>query len=120
MKPRIDRTNLKPFIVRAGKPIKYDVNVRGEPPPKITWYQNDKELSSEGNVEIKNVDYNTKIAIIDSVRKNTGLYKIKAVNEHGEDEAEVEVNILAAPGKPKGPLKVKDITKDGAKSRLYQ
>lgn len=118
MKPRIDRTNLKPVLIRAGKPIKFDVNVRGEPAPTITWYQNDKEMKPEeqpSNTEIKNIDYNTKLSIIDSLRKNTGLYKIRAVNEHGEDEADVEVNVLAAPGKPKGPLKVEDITKDGCK-----
>ena len=41
-----------------------------------------------------NVDYNTKFTIKDSVRKNTGIYKILAENEHGKDEAEVEVVIL--------------------------
>lgn len=115
MKPRIDRTNLKPIIVRAGKVIKYDIDVRGEPPPTCTWFQIDKELKSEGNIEIVNVDYNTKITITNSVRKNTGLYKIKAVNEHGFDEAEVEVTVLSSPSKPKGPLKVTDVTKGGCK-----
>ncbi|XP_025833492.1 twitchin isoform X4 [Agrilus planipennis] len=115
VKPRIDRTNLKPIIVRAGKPIKYDVNVRGEPPPTITWYHVEKELKSEDNIEIINVDYNTKLNITNSVRKNTGVYKIKAVNEHGEDEAEVEVTVLSSPSKPKGPLKVSDVTKNGCK-----
>lgn len=94
VKPRIDRTNLKPIIVHAGKPIKYDVNVKGEPAPKCTWYHIDKELTSEGNIEIINVDYNTKLNISNSVRKNTGVYRIKAVNEHGQDEAEVEVTVL--------------------------
>ncbi|XP_037720926.1 twitchin isoform X30 [Drosophila subpulchrella] len=118
LKPRIDRTNLKPLLIRAGKPIKYDINVRGEPAPTITWYQNDTELKPAdlpSNSEIKNIPYNTKISIIDTLRKHTGIYKIKAVNEHGEDEATVEVNILAPPGKPKGPLDVKDITKDSCK-----
>lgn len=94
VKPRIDRTNLKPIIVRAGKPIKYDVDVKGEPPPTITWIHIDKEITSGGNIEITNVDYNTKLNITESVRKNTGLYKIKAVNEHGQDEAEVEITVL--------------------------
>ncbi|KRF85408.1 twitchin isoform X27 [Drosophila virilis] len=118
LKPRIDRSNLKPLLIRAGKPIKYDVNVRGEPVPTITWYQNDKELKPEDlptNCEIQNIPHNTKISIIDTVRKHTGTYKIRAVNEHGEDEADVEVNVLAPPGKPKGPLAVKDITKDSCK-----
>lgn len=94
VKPRIDRTNLKPIIVRAGKPVKYDVDVKGEPAPTITWYHVDKELKTADNIEIVNVDYNTKITINNSVRKNTGVYKIKAVNEFGSDEAEVEVTVL--------------------------
>lgn len=102
-------------MVRTGKPIKYDVDVRGEPPPTCTWIHIDTELKSEGNIEIINVDYNTKLNISSSVRKNTGVYKIRAVNEHGKDEAEVEVTVLSAPSKPKGPLKVSDVTKNGAK-----
>lgn len=85
---------MKPIIVRAGKVIKYDVDVHGEPPPEITWFQAKNELKSGGNVEIVNIDYNTKITITDSVRKNTGVYKIVAKNAHGQDEAEVEVTVL--------------------------
>lgn len=94
VKPRIDRTNLKPIVVRAGKTVKYDVDVRGEPPPEIKWYHAGSEVKSGENIEIVNVDYNTKLTITDSLRKNTGVWKIKAVNPHGEDEAEVEVTIL--------------------------
>lgn len=118
VKPRIDRSNLKPLLIRAGKPIKYDINVRGEPAPTITWYQNDLELKPNelpNNSDIKNIPYNTKISILDAVRKNSGTYKVKAVNEHGQDEATVEVNVLGPPGKPTGPLAVTDITKDNCK-----
>lgn len=94
VKPRIDRTNLKPITVRAGKTIKYDVDVRGEPPPEITWYHVNQAMKTGENIEIVNVDYNTKISITDCLRKNTGVWKIKAVNPHGEDEAEVEITIL--------------------------
>lgn len=81
-------------MVRAGKPIKYDVDVRGEPPPETTWYHKDTLVKSAGNIEIVNVEYNTKLSITDSVRANTGVWKIKAVNAHGEDEADVEVTVL--------------------------
>lgn len=94
MKPRIDRTNLKPIVVRAGKPVKYDVNVRGEPPPTIKWFLLDKELVSEGNVEITNVDYNTILSLTDTIRKQSGLYKIYAENQHGKDEETVEITVL--------------------------
>lgn len=45
MKPRIDRTNLKNIVIRAGKSVKYDVNIRGEPPPDVTWFLVDKPVS---------------------------------------------------------------------------
>ncbi|XP_065220483.1 twitchin isoform X27 [Planococcus citri] len=122
LKPRIDRTNLKNIVIRAGKSVKYDVNIRGEPPPTVTWFLVDrvteeviKEVKSEGNVEIINVPYNTKITINDAVRKDSGVYKILAENPSGKDEATVEVTILSAPSKPEGPLKVKDVTKNSAK-----
>jgi len=44
--------------ISAGKPIKYDVNIRGEPVPTVQWYQNDVELKPEelpSNTEIKNI-----------------------------------------------------------------
>lgn len=85
---------MKPIIVRAGKPIKYDIDVKGEPAPTCTWFQNKEQLSTKDNIEIVNIEYNTKLTINNSIRKNTGLYKIKAVNQHGEDEAEVEITVL--------------------------
>lgn len=48
----------------------------------------------ETNVEIVNVDYNTKFNIVDAKRKQSGIYKIIATNKHGKDEAEVEIVIL--------------------------
>lgn len=117
MKPYIDRTNLKPIILKSGKPLKFDVDVRGEPPPTITWLHQKLEIKTDSapTLTIDNKDHNTKLAIANTIRKNTGVYTIKAVNEHGKDEAEVEVTILSAPGKPTGPLKVQDVTKNGCK-----
>lgn len=47
VKPRIDRTNLKALAVRAGKPIFFDVNVKGEPAPKVQWFQKWKNEEKE-------------------------------------------------------------------------
>ncbi|KAI5639981.1 immunoglobulin i-set domain-containing protein [Phthorimaea operculella] len=115
LKPRIDRTNLKALAVRAGKPIFFDVNVKGEPAPKVQWFQKWKGEEKEVTEGVINVDYNTKLDIKESVRKMTGTYRILATNEHGQDEADVEITVLSAPGKPGGPLKVADVTKSGCK-----
>lgn len=102
-------------MVKKGKSIHIDVNVRGEPPPKITWTVNDTEVVSKGNVEVITVDYHTDLKIKDTIRSNSGVYKITAQNEHGKDEAELEICILAAPARPKGPLQVTDVTAKGCK-----
>lgn len=41
-----------------------------------------------------NVPYNSKLTLTDVVRKQTGIYKIIAENQHGKDEADVEVTVL--------------------------
>jgi hypothetical protein len=54
------------------------------------------QMKSEGTLEIVNVDYNTKYILTDALRKYSGLYKIVAVNQHGRDEAELDLVILGA------------------------
>lgn len=85
LKPRIDRTNLKPITVKSGQMVFFDVNV-GEPPPKIVWKHNDKELSSGEIYTIDDIDYNTKFNLMRATRKEIGIYTITATNSSGTDE----------------------------------
>lgn len=94
MKPLINREKLQKVIVRAGAVVKFDVDVKGEPPPTITWNFAMKEMQSGPRTKIENEDYNTKIAIAETTRKDTGIYTVIAVNSNGRDEAPVEVVVL--------------------------
>lgn len=47
VKPRIDRTNLKNITVRAGKQVFFDINIKGEPAPKVQWFQKWKNEEKE-------------------------------------------------------------------------
>ncbi|KAG8335958.1 myosin light chain kinase activity protein [Homalodisca vitripennis] len=111
--PRIDRTNLKDIILKAGQNLKLDVKISGEPPPTKTWYQNKARLDSQDNLTIDSEDYKTKLSIVLITRKQTGTYTIKAENASGRDEASIEVTVLDKPGKPEGPLKISDVHKEG-------
>lgn len=102
-------------MVRGGKMVHYDVNVKGEPEPEITWSLKEKQVFNDDHYEIVNQNYNTKFTIKDSLRKHSGLYEIMAKNQHGMDKEVVEITVLASPSRPKGPLEVKDVTKDGCK-----
>lgn len=115
MKPRIDRTNLNPIVVKAGLSVNLDVKIIGEPPPEVTWFFKDKEIATNDEYRIDNVDYNTKFFIMRAKRPQSGKYQILAKNQVGEDKAEVDITVLGKPTSPNGPLKVSDVHKHGCK-----
>jgi len=94
VKPLINREKLQKVTVRVGQVVKFDVDVRGEPPPTMTWSFDSKPLINGRSVKIENEDYNTKFSLSDTNRKNTGVYSLRAENASGFDEATVEVVIL--------------------------
>lgn len=106
---------MKAVKVRAGQTVKFDVDVKGEPAPILKWYFKENEMLPSGQTRLDNEDYNTKLTLLDTSRKQTGVYKLIAENLNGVDEAEVEVIILDKPAKPEGPLEVSDIHKEGCK-----
>jgi predicted phage tail protein len=113
--PIIDRTNLKNITIRSGQPVKFDVDVKGEPPPTIEWSFKGDKLKDDETHKIENEPNHTLFILSKSKRKDTGSYVISARNEHGTDEATVEINVLSKPGKPKGPLKISDVHAEGCK-----
>lgn len=116
MKPLINREKLQLIKIRAGQTIKFDVDVKGEPAPTMKWSIGLNELKPSNTCKIDNSeDYNTKLTITETDRKNTGKYKLFAENASGTDEAEVDVIVLDKPGKPEGPLEVSDVHKEGCK-----
>lgn len=94
MKPRIDRTNLKNIVIKVGQMVSFDVDIMGEPPPKVQWRFGQKHIDDGDVYNITNVDYNSKFNLIKGARKDTGKYYITATNPSGSDEAEVEITVL--------------------------
>ncbi len=96
VKPLINREKMQKVTVRAGQVVKFDVDVKGEPPPTTTWIFKGAELQGSHKVKIDNQDYNTKLSINDASKKNTGTYTLRAENVNGIDEATVDVVVLGA------------------------
>ena len=94
MAPRIDRTNLNNIVIKAGNIVKLEADVKGEPPPKITWSFKGQPIVSGEKIKIDNEDYHTLFILTKTLRSDTGKYTVTAVNEHGKDEAEVEITVL--------------------------
>lgn len=92
--PKIDRRNLKNIVIKEGEPFMFDVKVQGEPPPEISWNLNNKEIHSNSIKQIDNEPNHTKFYHKNPERKDSGIYKIHAVNKYGSDTAEVEVTVV--------------------------
>jgi hypothetical protein len=87
--------------------LKYDVNISGEPAPKVEWSVDGQPLRASDRVTINNVDYNSKLAARKMKRSDAGEYTILATNSSGRDSVTVTVNVLDKPSKPEGPLQVR-------------
>jgi hypothetical protein len=81
MKPKIDRRGLRKIHVREGEPFFWDVKIKGEPPPTVTWTLNGKSLPETNDLRITNVPYNSKFMNDNPERKHSGTYKIVASNK---------------------------------------
>ena len=90
-----------------------NVNVSGEPRPKISWMLNGKPLSATGNVRIDTgADYSN-LQVKGSTAKNGGKYTITAENSVGQATADLVVKVMDRPSAPRS-LRVTQISADFA------
>lgn len=113
--PHIDRRTLNKQVIRSGQTLRLEAEVQGEPAPQVTWFRKEEQLVTYERLTITNEPYRTCFVITKAKRSDTAVYRVFAKNESGTDQVEIEVNVLSKPSKPKGPLKVSDVTADGCK-----
>ena len=95
----------------AGKTIEISAEVQGHPKPSITWYKDDEQLFSLGNLNIKSADNKTTLKISNAVAENRGIYRLVAENTVGSDEAVFDVTINDRPSPPQN-LRIKEVNKN--------
>ena len=85
------------MTIKVGRNHKWSADVRGEPPPTITWIWRDNiPLSDSERIKVTNVDYHTEFSILKCLRKDAGKYKVIAENRNGRDEVQVELIVLGS------------------------
>ncbi|CAK5074870.1 unnamed protein product [Meloidogyne enterolobii] len=118
--PKIDRSAMPELRIRRGETVEFNVPVEGEPNPKCQWSINGTPLATSDRTKVDNTnDNNTKLKTLDAERMDSGVYKLIATNEHGQDEAEVLVTVLDVPSPPGGPLEAREVTKDSATLKWF-
>ena len=76
------------------------------------------EIKACPSVEMIEKENSIKLVMMGARRDDTGIYTLKADNDHGQDQADVEVVVMVEPSKPRGPMKMNDITADGIYTKL--
>ncbi|CAF0817484.1 unnamed protein product, partial [Didymodactylos carnosus] len=83
-----------------------------EPLPTMTWLRQSTEIQPNDRIQATLTEKLAKLIINKSVRADTGKYMIRLVNGSGSEQAECEVIVLGPPSIPRGPLEVKEVTKN--------
>ncbi len=112
-RPMIDRSTLQSVKVSKNQTITLSARVKGEPAPFKAWFYGRIEIKPCPSVEIIEKEYSIKLIMTGARRDDTGIYTLKADNDHGQDQVDVEVVVMVEPSKPRGPLKIYDIYAEG-------
>lgn len=113
-KPVIERMNMpKDISLCKGDNLTMKVKVQGEPITDKVWLWGKREIKASGSVNIENSDYMSRITVFNLERADTGTFRFRAENEHGMAEAAIDVVVMVAPHKPKGPMRTDNVTAEG-------
>ena len=108
--PRIDKSVFLEVRCNAGETFMFDVHVSGEPAPSKKWILDGEDVETSDRLKITYADYTTRFTVRKAARCDTGTLVLNAENVNGRDTAEVQITVLDVPGKPLGPLVVKNMT----------
>ena len=68
----------------------FQVVVRGDPPPSLTWYHQDTPLTSDYSMELQP---DGSLSITSSELRHTGVYTLSARNTGGSVQKEVRLTV---------------------------
>ena len=112
-RPVVNRDSIKPVCVSAGQTIVLSAKCIGEPIPAKAFFYGKIEIKACPSVDVNEKEHSLKVTMLGARRDDTGVYTFRCENEHGRDQADVEVLVKDIPSKPRGPLKIDDIFGEG-------
>jgi hypothetical protein len=118
MPPQInyDSKYKKKSVVSVGSNFRIACEVIGCPGPKVFWTKDGDRIKDGDKVIVDNpVEIQHYLTIKQCDRNDSGVFVIKASNEHGKAEATFELEIVDVPDKPRGPLDI-SVERESARS----
>uniref|UniRef100_UPI00398ED179 myosin binding protein Ca isoform X2 n=1 Tax=Pristiophorus japonicus TaxID=55135 RepID=UPI00398ED179 len=89
------------IVVVAGNKLRLDVDASGEPPPTITWFKSDKELTDkEGRCRVETKNNLSSLVLEGAEREDEAKYNIVVQNPAGEDKVLLLIKVVDVPDPP--------------------
>ncbi|TKR60375.1 hypothetical protein L596_027630 [Steinernema carpocapsae] len=101
-KPRFVK-QLQNVSVTEGGVAKLDCVLVGRPEPEVVWYKEEEAIKESERVQLQFQGDHCSLTIKDTVTSDSGLYKAKAHNIHGESTNFCKVSVTPRPQTPKIP-----------------
>ena len=76
--------------VQEGESVWFQVEVRGSPQPKVTWYHNGEEVEADYSKELSE---DGSLTMPSAEAKHSGVYQLVAVNKAGRVERKVNLTV---------------------------
>ncbi|XP_074660014.1 twitchin-like [Tubulanus polymorphus] len=111
-KPKIDASEVKDVVVKAGQPFEIKVPFTGFPKPTAEWTLSDEPYEGTSRTYMKVADDHAILKTDDAKRCDSGIYKVVLKNATGQDTVKCRVKVLDTPSKPEGPLVPTDVQAD--------
>jgi len=92
--PRVDMRGLKRILLKSGAALDVTVAVQGKPKPEVKWQASGRDLSDDEDVRITTSNKQSTLHKTRVSRKDTGTYRLNAVNAKGTASGDVQVDVL--------------------------
>ena len=81
----------------AGDSVSFKCELKGNPPPVVTWFFKSKEIADEGRYIIEANNHYTLLDIADIEPSDSGEYVCRIKNENGEDTCSGFLTVIGRP-----------------------
>ncbi|OCT61202.1 hypothetical protein XELAEV_18047225mg [Xenopus laevis] len=82
-----------PVDVPVGDPVKFECHVTGTQPIMFTWTKDNKEIKTEGNYKITQLENTTQLTILKADKGDSGQYTCSATNDVGKDSCITKLSV---------------------------
>merc|ERR1711988_1416963 len=84
----------KTVIIRARTRLQLVAHIRGKPEPTVTWHKDNIPMIEEDRLVFNEKDQVYSMTMSQPVRDDSGVYKVHAENEHGEEFKNVTIQVV--------------------------